>query len=366
MKKNLIAVAVAAMTVVPTVSFAADTKVYGRFNIGIDKVKDEINLGDSNLNNNTTGAAAKATWRVRDMNNSSRLGFKGKEDVGLGDLAVIYQLEYGINIDGDEAVGGGSTSERPFSQRNIFLGLTGGFGTVKFGKFDTLIKDAGAKVDQFNDESIGDIQYLMKGENRVNNLVQYSTPKLADLVTVNVAVQLGENRVASDNVADQEKGLADTFYVSADFESGVFFGTLAYADNERGALLDGTTIGADYIRVAGGVKLPMGLELGALYQTASGIDQVGGAGTLPSAGDLEDKSWLVSAAYTVDAFKFKGQYGKTDADVSDGKRDMFGLGVDYKLSKALTSQLFYISYSQEAGGADLDSDAYGVAMVYNF
>ncbi|HEY0914269.1 MAG TPA: porin, partial [Solimonas sp.] len=227
--------------------------------------------------------------------------------------------------------------------------------------------DAGAKVDQFNDESIGDITFLLRGENRVNDLVSYSSPKIADLVTLNVALQLGENRAASDNTADQEKGLADTFYVSADFESGIFFGTLAYADNERSALNDGTTVGADFIRAAGGVKMPMGLELGALYQTASGIDQVGGAGGLPTAGDLEDKSWLVSAAYTVDAFKFKGQYGKTEGDVSDNSRDMFGLGVDYKLSKALTSQLYYISYKNETGaGVETDADAYGLAMVYSF
>ncbi|HEY0913351.1 MAG TPA: porin, partial [Solimonas sp.] len=138
MKKNLIAVAVAAMAVVPTVSFAADTKVYGRFNIGLENLKDEIGLVSGG---GVIAAPTEKVWRLRDMNNSSRLGFKGKEDVGLGDLAVIYQLEYGIDPDGSE----GSA----FSQRNIFVGLTGGFGTVKFGKFDTLIKDAGAKVDQF-------------------------------------------------------------------------------------------------------------------------------------------------------------------------------------------------------------------------
>ncbi len=367
MKKNLIAVAVAAMTVVPTVSFAADTKVYGRFNIGVENLKDEIGLV-SGANNGVANPSTESVWRLRDMNNSSRLGFKGKEDVGLGDLAVIYQLEYGIDPDGTE----GSA----FSQRNIFLGLTGGFGTVKFGKFDTLVKDAGAKVDQFNDESIGDITFLLKGENRVNDLIQYSSPKLADVVTLNVALQLGENRTASDNNTDQEDGLADTFYVSADFESGIFFGSLAYGDNDRSStpLFDGASPGVDLLRAAGGVKLPMGLELGALYQTASGIDQNPGSTT---AGDREDKSWLVSAAYTVDAFKFKGQYGKTDADLTDNTRDMYALGVDYKLSKALTTQLFYISYSQDnnaptAGTPPVpvslegDSKAFGLAMVYSF
>ncbi len=363
MKKNLIAVAVAALTVIPTVSFAADTKVYGRFNIGLDRVKDEIGLGDGGLNNNATGAAAEGAWRIRDMVNSSRLGFKGKEDVGLGDLAVIYQLEYGIDPDGSEGAA--------FSQRNIFVGLTGGFGTVKFGKYDTLIKDAGAKVDQFNDQSIGDITFLMVGENRENNLISYSSPKIAEMLTLNAAVQLGERRAATDNAADFDKGLADTFFLSADFESGIFFATLAYADNDVQTLkMDGLAgvTGTDQWRLAAGVKMPMGLELGALYQVATGISSV----AAPTGDDREETSYLVSAAFTVDAFKFKGQYGKTDADVSDNTRDMFGLGVDYKLSKALTTQVFYMNYSQDAvanmlpAGSSGDTSSYGLAMIYSF
>src|SRR3546814_4286727 len=76
--------------------------------------------------------------------NSSRLGFKGDQDVGVADLKVIYQLEYGIDPDGSEGA--------PFSERNIFVGLKGGFGAVQFGKYDTPVKNAGAKTDLFNDQ----------------------------------------------------------------------------------------------------------------------------------------------------------------------------------------------------------------------
>src|SRR3546814_10754894 len=92
--------------------------------------------------------------------------------VGVADLKVIYQLEYGIDPDGSEGA--------PFSERNIFVGLKGGFGAVQFGKYDTPVKNAGAKTDLFNDQSIGDIGSLLVGETRQNNMFQYASPKMFD------------------------------------------------------------------------------------------------------------------------------------------------------------------------------------------
>src|SRR3546814_11626069 len=66
----------------------------------------------------------------------------------------------------------------PFSERNIFVGLKGGFGAVQFGKYDTPVKNAGAKTDLFNDQSIGDIGSLLVGETRQNNMFQYASPKM--------------------------------------------------------------------------------------------------------------------------------------------------------------------------------------------
>jgi hypothetical protein len=40
------------------------------------------------------------TIKLRDNNNSSRLGVKGSEELGVGDLKVIYQMEYGVDPDG--------------------------------------------------------------------------------------------------------------------------------------------------------------------------------------------------------------------------------------------------------------------------
>ena len=88
MKKNLFVVAVGSLVALPGAALA-DAKIYGRFNVGLDGQKDEIGLDSKETS---------TTWRVQDQNNSSRLGFKGSQDIGLADMSVIYQLEYARRV----------------------------------------------------------------------------------------------------------------------------------------------------------------------------------------------------------------------------------------------------------------------------
>lgn len=346
------AMAMGSLVVLPGAALA-DAKIYGRFNVGLDGQKDEIGLDSKETS---------TTWRLQDQNNSSRLGFKGSTDIGMADMSVIYQLEYGTNPDGSES--------DEFSERNIFVGLKGEFGTGKVGKFDTPVKEIGAKADQFNDESIGDIINLMVGETRANNMIQYSTPKLGDLVTVTAAIAPGEGRKALDDAEDKDNGVADTYYAAAEFEQGPFYGALAYAGNQEGSLkFDGKTAGVDIIRATAAVKLLEALEIGALYQQASGIDQ-DNSDTNAAGSDAEEASYLGSIAYTFDAFKFKVQYGQTSGDQTDIERTEMAVGVDYKLSKALIAQAYYVTYEDKdrtVGGIDdPQTDSYGLGLIYSF
>lgn len=391
MNKNLLAIAVGAAFVIPGIAHA-DVKVYGRLNVGFDTQKDELGLTSGNGTASSAQAAgsvkyAKNTWSVHDQNNSSRLGFKGDTDLGIADLKAIFQLEYGVNPFGSESVGGGSTAQGTFTQRNIFVGLQGGFGTIKAGRFDTPLKLAGEKVDQFNDQGIGDDTNLMSGESRINNIIQYSTPKFADLVTVNLAIVPGQGRTAVDDANSVDKGIADTYYASVVAEGKSFYATLSYAGREagsnlkvdRGVAADGTggMAAYDVFRVAAGIKPIADLELGALYQQARGVDQ-DNAPANANASELKDTSYLVSAAYSISAFKLKAEYGQTRGELNDVKRNLLALGVDYKLNKAFTTQLYYIGYEDKNRTVTLSdatapktvndpkTSALGVAVIYNF
>ena len=67
---------------------------------------------------------------------NSRLGFRGKEDLGAG-VSAIWQIESTVAIDQ-----GGTT----FATRESFVGLRGGFGTVRLGFMDTVYKELGDPI----------------------------------------------------------------------------------------------------------------------------------------------------------------------------------------------------------------------------
>lgn len=363
MKKNLIAIAVGAALAMPGVALA-EAKVYGRFIVGLDSQKDEIGL---DFKNN-----GETSWKIRDENNGSRFGVKGKDDLGIAGLEGFYQMEWGVDPDGSET--------DIFSRRNIFVGIRGGFGAMKVGFYDTMVKEAGANVDIFNDTP-GDITLLMVGETRDKNLLTYTTPKIADAIELSVAVQPGEGRVALDDLNEVEDGIADTVYASAKFETEMFQAMLVYAGNYNAAAdlkLDKGTVGLDILRASTTFKL-RDLELGALYQVADGIDQAGlidadgdpatpaVPGPAANGGDKSDTSFLVSAAYTLSEFKLKGMYGMTSGDTNDKDRTELALGVDYKFNKSTYMSLYYITFEDEpASGPKLSTDTIGTSLVYSF
>ncbi len=360
MKKNLIAVAVGAAIAIPGAAFA-DATIYGRFNVGFEDQKFETVLGGD-----AAALVPVRTWKLKDNNNNSRLGLRGTQDLGVGDLKGIYQLEYSVDPDGSEGT--------PFSERDIFVGLQGGFGQIKFGKFNTPIKSLGAKADFFDDQTIGDDQHLLTGETRSNNIIQYQTPKFADAFTVSLAFVPGEGRVALDDATKLDKGIADTLYAGVSYESKVVYASVSYASKEAGALkFDGATAGVNIIRGAVYVNPIPALELSALAQQAKGIDQdgaTGGAAGNAFGADRKETSFLVGAAYSFKAFKFKAQVGQTKGDATDIKRNDLSLGIDYKLGKSFVAQLYHVGYEDKnrtvGTVTDPKSSVTGVGLLYSF
>jgi predicted porin len=110
MKKHLIAAAVAAAFAVPAM---AQVTVYGKANMGINKA-----------------SGAKAVLANGPDGSSSRLGFRGTEDLG-GGLSASFLFEHGLSPDTGAA-------DAVFWQRSAWVGLKGGFGEVRVGRQYTL------------------------------------------------------------------------------------------------------------------------------------------------------------------------------------------------------------------------------------
>lgn len=125
MQKKIIALAIAGL---------ASTAAFAQTNVTI------YGIADASLSATTTlgddkAALGQTTYRVNSGTlSTSRIGFKGVEDLGNG-LKALFTLEYGLALDTSSPIGTSSTSSAVARQQ--FVGLTGGFGTVIAGHLQT-------------------------------------------------------------------------------------------------------------------------------------------------------------------------------------------------------------------------------------
>ena len=115
MNKKLVAVAVAGLLAAPLAQAqTANVVLYGRINIDMEFVS-------GRLANNTNPNVYRVT------SNSSRFGLRGTESLG-GGLNAIFQIENG-SIRPTTGDGGN------LAGRDSFVGLSGGWGTFKMGRY---------------------------------------------------------------------------------------------------------------------------------------------------------------------------------------------------------------------------------------
>lgn len=307
MKKTLLALIIA--SVIPAAAFA-DVVVYGKANVSVQNA-DEADESNLEL-----------------VSNASRIGVKGGEEINSG-LKAIYQFEYQTEV--DDGAGGGSN--QTFTQRNIYVGLQGSGGTIIGGNFDTPVKTAQEKVDLFNDLE-GDINYLVDGETRSKNIVQYTTPMSWGAFAVNVAGVAAENSNADDGASASLTYTTPAFYLALAAEQDVSAQTM------------------DIVRLVGRYTVGA-LQLGALYEQST-VD----ATVANVVAELDSDAWLVSAKFNAtDKFALKAQYGDAGIDVNangvvvDAGGESLSVGADYLLSKNTT---LFGYFTQET--ADVDSE----------
>lgn len=365
MKVRLLPLAIAAAIAAPGVALADGPTVYGKLNVSYEMV-------DVDYAYPVTGDRSNSADRWELISNSSRLGVKG--DAAINDsLKAIYQIEFGLSADGD-----GST----WSNRDRFVGLTGGFGTFQVGNFDSPLKKSQGKVDQFNDLA-GDLQHLFLGENRPNDILQYSSPVMGGL-QINFAFMPGEEYDDGLNATstpvdpdrpDERDGPADSFSTSVTFNSDMIYAALAY-DSEVSSTanlglvhpsyaFDTDTALFDTLRLTGVFTLDA-LQLGVMYQMAESSDA-------DYDGDLEQDGFLLSASYKLGQVVLKAQYGTSTFSNNDTNEDwdaeQIAFGADYLLSKQTTvfGYVNLLSYEEDTtGGEKQTKDNIGVGIVHNF
>lgn len=312
MKKIALALAV-------TAPFAAQAETieiekpefYGKFNVVQEFIQQEAGGSYSKLNSN-----------------ASRLGVKGKFALDNG-LTAIYQAEYETFIDEGEKAAG-----QTITQRNTFVGVESGVGTLQAGIFDTPLKLSQNKVDLFNDLQ-GDIKNVISanGENRMKNSVQYTSPSLAGVV------------LAVDHINSEDKTTAkrdNGVSASLAYTRGGIYLAYAYDNAVKAEGLEISRVVAQY--TVGG------LQVGALWETQ---DNNG----------TDDDGWMASASYKLNStVALKAQYGESDMKKTGGQS--YSIGADYKLAKA--AKAFVYATAEDADAAGSANQYYGAGVEYKF
>jgi predicted porin len=306
--------AVLAAATLASMACAAELDIYGKLNVTLqdsdDGTSDQVEL----------------------RNNASRVGVKGEKALG-GDLKAIYQLEFGVNIDGD-------SGDDVFTHRNQFVGVEGAFGTIKVGRHDTALKAAQGDFDLFNDLE-GDIGRVLNGENRLRDYIGYTTPKLGKALSATLNFFPGEDADSGND------GVADRTSVSAAYETDTVYAAVAH-DRD----VDGEGIATT--RVVGGHTFgPARLML--LYQRTD-------------ASDADEDGFGASLAWTLGEYTAKFQYLAADIWRTDAQadplenfvEDMVSVGVDRALGDDTTLFVFYTAGQIGGANEDVRYAAFGI------
>ncbi|MGC6481449.1 MAG: porin [Porticoccaceae bacterium] len=294
-----------ATAMLATAPFAAangpiDGKLYGKINVSV--VNSDIGSTD--------------TWKLN--SNASRIGLKGSTQVSEG-LTVFYKTEFEVCVDD------GVCTSNTIGQRNIYAGVKGSFGSVLAGKNDTPTKLAQKKIDLFNDLE-GDIKKTFAGENRMSNIVAYTTPKYGNF-SATYAVMPGEEDVGS---------LSDATSYSVNYSKDDLYIAVAGDSNVKGA---------DLVRVVSQYKVDA-WQLGLMYQENDTTDESG---------------YFASAAYKIDNITYKAQYGNNENDTDGSDKTTLSVGADFKLAKNTKSFVFFTDNQDSSS-----TKTFGLGLEHKF
>ena len=377
MKKIALASAIALASI--TAAHAAPT-VYGKAFLTLDYVSTDYDAANK---------TDEDTFKLN--SNQSRIGFKGDDDL-TDTTKLVYQLEYGIDLDAD------NNGKGQFYSRNTYVGLAHNtMGTVLVGRNDTPLKLAQNKVDVFNDTLFDMANAGVSGENRANNTLAYQSPVIVGMpVSFMAATALSETDTDGDVLvtaateavknADgtiktpgkpavyRDRKVKDNGYsLSLAYDqNGIYLGG-AYdkdmgANNVNTGVIDNTwrlVAGLDM----GKMNMVSGLTLGALYQQSQYYDQysIVNNNRVNKKASEDEKSWLISGKYKITdtPWAVKAQYVNTtdEKGVKDADVNEIAVGGEYAFNKATTGHIYAGQISRDNNKDDL---IVGTGIEYKF
>ncbi|CAB5687506.1 porin [Comamonas aquatica] len=311
MKKSLIALAAVAAS---GAAFAqSSVTVYGVVDTSIAVVKGQDSVSGM-LN---SGAA------------TSRLGFRGVEDLGNG-LKANFVLEG--EVQPDDGTAGGLNFRRQST-----VGLAGSFGEVRLGRALTASYNAVSRYDMFGTVGLGSTlawNGTQTGyQNRSNNMISYISPKFSGF-GVGIDYGFGEQ---------QENRTARYAGIGATYDNGPLSLGLGYDKANNGLAVTGTEDLTTW-QLGGSYDLSV-VKLAAFYKETK-YKEI-------ATGDSEKlKTWNLGVSAPVGAAGVvKAAYNHYKLSDSSAKAQQFSLGYVHNLSKRTALYSTYAFLKNKDGAA---------------
>jgi predicted porin len=337
MKKSLIALAVLAASGAALAQ--SSVTVYGRADIAVGGQK--------------TLTAGSETRAFDGGLTTSRLGFRGTEDLG-GGLKANFQLESRINLSN-----GAYTNATTFHGAST-VGLSGGFGQVRAGRMTTVLDDVRGVAYSSNvfDSSFTPASNGVFGSggdfnSRFRNMLRYDMPSMGGVYGgVNYAFeQTPANPTATPPVAG-----GDTLI-------GFMLGYKAGPMNVVLGIQNEKTVN-EYMTLAGSYDLGMA-SISAGYNTRKGV------GTTVAT-TRKDNEFTIGVNVPMGNVNLSAGYATSETKQATGAKfqeaDGFGFGATYALSKRTRLYAGYRTHEVKtaAGTKTADTQYYAAGVRHDF
>lgn len=294
-----------------------------------------VDLNVRYVNNDTVNGSFSTTQLAQDGMASSRLGFRGVEDLG-GGLKASFWLEGALGPDtglGSSSVGNGDRAAQGYVfQRRSTLSLSNQWGELRMGRDYTPTFWNWTVYDPFGTNGVGAATNLGLGAElrgtatagnafgtlvRANNTIQYILP----------AGQFGPGLYGQIMYAFGENAALNKYWGGRiGYAAGPFDIAVAYGDTDVN--VSGTSTMQNF-NIGGAWNFGF-MKLTGFF----GQIKVDGL----AAGDVKQQNWYVGGAVPFGQWNFKLSYGGINQDgantvVKGNDAAQWAIGADYNLSK---------------------------------
>ena len=308
-----------------------------------------------NTDKKTVGVNATKVTGLTSILSGSRFGMKGTEDLG-GGLKANFLMEYSVQPD---------ESTTSMANRQSYVGLEGGFGSVNLGRQYTQIHGVQGAFDANGNATAAG--WLGGGTSTVrqSNAIVYTTPNFSGFTA---ALELGHAEVAQTSSVTGNAG--NTTALGLNYANGPLTVKAATETIKLTALSYAAPGIASAVALSDALANRKANSIGASYDL--GVAKLMAVSTSAKAGSAADNGKVTTTnfgvsvpmgAVTLNATASNGKY--VDGGAASVKTSGFQAGANYSLSKRTTAYAL-LGTGKNKATTETKHDTFAIGVRHTF